>query len=140
MLFLVKDYSCFMIIERVKNFINRFILIWMVFMHWNVLISKSSTTGRSFASWFFRNILCFVFCRILKEILIFELKFEIFIWVIIWNWLKIIGWRLQMRRYKLLLIFSDCWVRPHTSNHPCLPSPDWPAKIDKNSWLKILAN
>ena len=22
--------------------------------------------------------------------------------------------------------FSDCWVRPHTSNHLCLPSRDWP--------------
>ena len=27
--------------------------------------------------------------------------------------------------------FSDCWVRPHTSNHLCLPSPDWPAEINK---------
>ena len=22
--------------------------------------------------------------------------------------------------------FSGCWVRPHTSNHLCLPSRDWP--------------
>ena len=41
------------------------------------------------------------------------------------------GWRLQMRRYKLLLNFSDCSVRPHSANHPCLPSPDWPAEINK---------
>ena len=31
-----------------------------------------------------------------------------------------------MRRYKLLLNFSDWWVRRHTSNHLCLPSRDWP--------------
>ena len=36
-----------------------------------------------------------------------------------------------MRRYKLLLNFSDCWVRPHMSNHLCLPSPDWPAEVHK---------
>ena len=42
-----------------------------------------------------------------------------------------IGWQLQMRRYKLWLHFSDCWVRPNTSNHLCLPSLDWPKEINK---------
>ena len=124
------------IIIFIKNFIKKKIIKNMHFTFWKFLFifwpdvfvrfwpkfCEVKYLKVSFRKFFSRKFILNMIFMINSELEDAAFKWGVFFENLYAIYLQI--WKTEC--YKLLMDFSDCWVRPHTFNHLCLPSRDWP--------------